>query len=351
MSTLVRFLTPLRELEGHRLGAGGALYAAWIALVGQPTDAATEAWPILVLDAVSPLIGLVLVGEGVVRFGLLMVSRRRGEKEWMKVMASTYRNHVVLCGLGHLGFRVLEQLLKRGADVVAIERDPACRYLAQAKGTGIPVLVRDMKDDLALIDAGVRTARAIVIASNDDMANIEVALDARRMNPGIRVLMRMLDQQVATKIREVFAVDAAFSASALAAPVIAAMTGDVSVLASFTVAGVDSIPAEVTAGSGLLAGLTVAEAEARYHVGVLALTRGGHHSPPATGGDTVLAEEDGLVVSGLAEPVSTILGLVAPPRGRARCRLVRVRGADWQSAATSGSIRVVTRPTRAQVVV
>ena len=134
------------------------------------------------------------------------------------------------------------------------------------------------------------------------------------MNPGIRVLMRMLDQQVVTTIREVFAADAAFSASALAAPVIAAMTGDVPVLVSFAVVGVDFLAAEVTAGSGFLAGLTVAEAEARYHVRVLALTRGGHHSPPATGGDTVLAEGDRLVVSGPAEPVSTILGLVTPPR-------------------------------------
>ena len=28
----------------------------------------------------------------------------------MRVMASTYRDHVVLCGIGHLGIRVLEEL-------------------------------------------------------------------------------------------------------------------------------------------------------------------------------------------------------------------------------------------------
>jgi voltage-gated potassium channel len=63
----------------------------------------------------------------------------------------------------------------------------------------------------------VAVARAIVIASNDDHANLEVALDARRMNPGIGVVRRLFDQQVATKIKPAFTVDEVFSVSALAA--------------------------------------------------------------------------------------------------------------------------------------
>ena len=51
-----------------------------------------------------------LVGEGIVRLSMLVISKEQGERKWMKVMASTYRDHVVLCGLGHLGFRILGQL-------------------------------------------------------------------------------------------------------------------------------------------------------------------------------------------------------------------------------------------------
>jgi voltage-gated potassium channel len=308
VSTLVRSVTPLRDLQGHPPGFGGALYAAWIALVGQPTDNAAEPWPVLALDAVSPLVGLVLVGEGVVRFGLLMVSRRRGEKEWMKVMASTYRNHVVLCGLGHLGFRILEQLLARGEEVVAIERDPSSRFMPQAKDTGIPVLVRDMKEDQALLDAGIASARAIVIASNDDMANLEVALDARRMNPEIRVLMRMFDQQIATKIRSAFAVDVAFSASALAAPVVAAMVGNTPVLASFKVSEVGFLTVELTVPRALVS-LSVAAVEERHQVRVLALTRAASHTPQLVTGEVVLAESDRLLLAGPAERVTALMEL------------------------------------------
>jgi hypothetical protein len=216
-------VTPLESLAGRRPDLPSSLFAAWMALLGQQAFNVTDVWYLMVVDAVFPLLGLVLIAEGAVRLGLLMFSRRHGEKEWMMVKASTYRDHVVLCGLGNLGFRVLEQLLAQGAEVVALERDPTCRFLAQAKAFGVPVLERDMKDDRTLLDAGVAYARTIVIATNDDMANLEVALDARRLNPKIRVIMRLFDQQIATKIKAAFAVDEAFSASALAAPTVVAM--------------------------------------------------------------------------------------------------------------------------------
>src|SRR6185436_18950844 len=127
------------------------------------------------------------------------------------------RDHVVLCGLGHLGFRVLEQLIASGIPVVVLEKDERGRALPAAKAMGAPILIRDMKEDQSLIDAGIRHARAVIIATNDDMANLEVALDSRRLNPAIRVVMRLFDQQIAQKISGALSIDVAFSSSALAA--------------------------------------------------------------------------------------------------------------------------------------
>ena len=141
----------------------------------------------------------------------------------MTVTASTYRDHIVLCGLGHLGFRILISCWRPRSAVVALEKDADARFLADAKATGVPVLVRDMQEDQALIDAGVQHARAIIIATNDDMANLEVALDARRMNPKIRVIMRLFDQRMADKFKEAALIDEAFSPAALAAPIVAEM--------------------------------------------------------------------------------------------------------------------------------
>ena len=215
-------MTPHAALSGNRPDWLLSVYGAWTALLGQAVFNPPQTWVLEVLHAVYPIVGFIVLGEGIVRFALLMTSRRRGEREWMKVMASTYRDHVVLCGLGHVGSRVLESLRAAGAEVVAIERDAASRFAAAARAAGTPVLASDMRDDAVLIEAGVPSARCIVVATDDDLANLEVALDARRMNPRIRVLLRFYDQRMAAKIQAAFGIEEAFSSAALAAPVIAA---------------------------------------------------------------------------------------------------------------------------------
>jgi len=200
---------------------------------------------------------------------------------------------------------VVQELVAGSVSVVAIEKDPEARFLAQAKVMGIPVLVRDMKDDDALREAGVEHARAIVVATNDDMANLEVALDARRMNPRIRILMRLFDQQIAAKISQPLAVDVAFSSSALAAPIVAAMTLGARVLASFGVAGVPHVTAEVTA-DGKLAGRQLAELEERHGIRVLARGRHPDIRDTAQTAGTPVAAGEVLVVYGSAARVGAM---------------------------------------------
>lgn len=214
-------ITPHKNLGGARPDTLMSLYGAWSALYGQALFNPPEAWYLGLLHGVYPLVGFVLLGEGVVRFALLMTSRRRGEREWMRVMASTFRDHVVLCGLGHLGSRILEQLEADGADVVVVERDAASRFAVEAKERGTTVLVSDMRDDRVLEEAGIATAQCVIAATNDDMANLEVALDARRMNPKIRVLIRFFDQRIGAKIKDAFDIEVAFSSASIAAPIIA----------------------------------------------------------------------------------------------------------------------------------
>jgi hypothetical protein len=216
-------ITPHASLGNRPPPLFTALYGAWMALFAQPILSPPETWYLALLCGVYPLLGFGLVGEGVVRIGLLVVSKTHGEKEWMRVSASTHRDHIVLCGLGHLGYRILKQMLAAKMPIVALEKEPTARFLNDAKATGVPVLVRDMKEDQALIDAGVKHARAIIIATNDDMANLEVALDARRLNPHIRIIMRLFDQQIADKFKEAKLIDEAFSPAALAAPIVADM--------------------------------------------------------------------------------------------------------------------------------
>jgi voltage-gated potassium channel len=297
VGTILFRITPHAAFGGKPPPLMTCAFSAWLALFAQPILSPPETWYLALLGGIYPLLGFGLVGEGLVRLGTLMLSRARGEKEWMKVMASTYRDHIVLCGLGHLGYRILGALTATDARVVCIEKQPDARFLEDAKATGVPILVRDMKEDQALLDAGIEHAHTVIIATNDDIANIEVALDARRFNPKIRVIMRMFDQQIADKVKDAFYIQEAFSSAALAAPIVAAMAHGTGVLAAFRINGIQHVTAELSIEDGsALAGRTIAEIERAHEARVLAHTAGGAEPVTPPRADAAVRAGDKLVV-------------------------------------------------------
>ena len=297
------------DLEGRRRTLDVAMYATWMAMLAQPIKSPPDAWFLRLLCGTYPVIGAIVVGEGVVRLAILMVSRRQGEKEWMKVQASTYRDHAVVCGIGRLGVRVIQQLTAAGVDVVAIERREEARFLPQAKATGVPIIIGDMKEDQTLMAAEIQHAKVVIIATNDDIANLEVALDSRRLNPKIRVVMRLFEQSIAQKISNAFLVDVAFSDSALAAPMVTAMSLGAKVTGTTMIAGIPHVTAELRVEEeSPLAGKRIEEVERGYCCKVLARTprSGPVQLPPA--GNTPVVADDVLVVHSPSSQLATLAG-------------------------------------------
>ena len=146
------------DAAGHHIPIPIAIYDAWMSLLVQPYLDPLH-WYVGAIHMLYPILGFTIIGEGIVRLALLVVSKRQGEKEWMRVLASTYRDHVILCGLGHLGIRVLQQLLAQGMDVVVLEQNENGKFVSQGKALGVPIIHHDMKDDEALIQAGIKHAR------------------------------------------------------------------------------------------------------------------------------------------------------------------------------------------------
>ena len=94
-------------------------------------------------------------------------------------MASTYSGHVVICGMGSVGYRVTQELLRVGREVVGTEIDPECRFVERAKTLGVPVLICDARRHENLLKAGVKHADAIIPCTDDELANLDIALSAR----------------------------------------------------------------------------------------------------------------------------------------------------------------------------
>lgn len=221
---LFRALEPER---GHSLSR--AVYYTWVLMFGQPPEDFPTSGVLQAMFFVVPLVGLLVILEGLVDFTLLLRDRRRAERSWCRVMAASLSNHVIVVGLGKLGYRTYRLLRELGEAVVVIERSPENQFLDDIRRDGTPLFVGDARREAILEEASVATAKSIIAATNYDLVNLETALDARRMNPSIRVVMRMFDQNMADKVRAGFNIQVAMSQSAISAPafVTAALEGPI----------------------------------------------------------------------------------------------------------------------------
>ena len=283
------------EHEGKRLTFPHALDAVYFMLLANPTIEFPSERPwIGALFFLLPPLGFVVFADGVARLFLLMLAREQQSKEWISVLASTMKGHVVLCGLGHVGYRVLGQLRALGIPHVVIEQAEQGNFLKLARNEGTPVIHDDARSVEVLKAANIEQAQAVVCCTNDDLANLDVALDARRLNPTIRVVLRMFDDNLARKIEGAFGIQVAFSTSALSAPAFAMAALDPSILHGFYVGERLYVVARLVIGAEL-AGTTLEQLHDRRAISVLELERGGRVQAGLALG-TALAEADQVVI-------------------------------------------------------
>jgi Trk K+ transport system NAD-binding subunit len=135
--------------------------------------------------------------------------------------------HIIVCGIGNVGYRVVEELLEQGEKVVVIERSADNPFIATARRQGVPVIVGDATVPVVLRQAHAVTARAVIAATSKELINLEIGLLVRELNPQQRVVLLVVDQHLAQTLREAANVRLAVSIPALAAPAfVAALLGD-----------------------------------------------------------------------------------------------------------------------------
>ncbi len=232
-------------------------------------------WPLRAFYFLMPIIGIGLLAQGVADFGVLFFNRRARGKEWEMAVASTFSNHVVLVGLGHLGYRVVHHLHSLEQDVVAIDIHPQPDIAASVRSLGVPVLTDDATREAALVVAGIRKARAIILCTQQDGLNLQVAMKARALNPEIRVVIRIFDDEFAKELTKQFGFKA-ISNSATASPLFAAAAAGVDMTHPIVIEGqaLSLARLQVAAGSQLT-GKTVGEIEREFEVSVVVLRNAG----------------------------------------------------------------------------
>lgn len=130
-------------------------------------------------------------------------------------------DHVIVCGLGTVGYRVLQELRRVAPSTVAVDAG-ASNLSNEALRGGATVISGDARQGDAFRRANAEAARSIVVATSDDLVNLEIALSAREANPRARIVVRLFDEDFASRVRSTFDIDYALSPAALAAPAFAA---------------------------------------------------------------------------------------------------------------------------------
>lgn len=188
-------------------------------------------------------------------------------------VASTMKDHIVLVGLGHLGYRIVQKLHEMGRNIAVVELNTTQHTVAAVREMGIPVIEEDARNAIALEGANIRLAKTIILASQNDAMNLQIALKARSLNPKIQVVIRIFDEDFAHALQDQFGFTA-LSATEMAAPVFAAAAAGADVTHPISIEGQQLSLARMTvAASSLLASKTVGYVEDNYHLNIILLRR------------------------------------------------------------------------------
>lgn len=129
---------------------------------------------------------------------------------------------IIVYGLNSIGYRIFCLLRNQEADVVGVNPHP------------IPhepeVLVGDLDAAETLKKAGIETARILIIAHGDDAVNLDILLQARLLNPQIRIINRLFNTSLGDRLDHTLPEHTTMSVAALSAPIFAfASMGDLAI--------------------------------------------------------------------------------------------------------------------------
>lgn len=256
----------------------------------------------------QPLLAVYIVGRGAVDFVRLFFNREERRDAWEAAVASTFRQHVIVIGIGHVGMRIIRTLVQMGFEVVAIDIEVSKDLNEDLREIGVPFVVGDARNVHVLEKAGLKHAKATIIATSDDHINLEVTMRVRDMNEDIRLVTRMWDHQLAQQIERFFDVEV-LSASDLAAPAFAGAAVGAEITQNLHIAGMEySMIRLIVRKDSFMDGLSVAGIQEDEHVDIVLLHKADDGVPNVhPNGREIVSAGDTIVLFASHERITEIV--------------------------------------------
>jgi voltage-gated potassium channel len=299
-------------IEGWTLLDSLYMVAITVTTVGfgevQPLSSAGRIFTILFL-----LVGVVGVAYTLRAVGEYILTSNAGQqlrKRRVKRMIERMRNHVVICGFGRVGQSAVSALIDSGQTIVVIERDE--RLAEQFLQADIPAIIGDATQDDTLRQAGIESAKGMIVSAGDDSVNLFIVLSARTLNPDLYIVARSVNSDNELKMRRAganrvvspYQLGGRYMANVLTRPHVTEFMGMVTLDS-----GIELWMEELKIGKdSSLAGHTVVEADLRRRTGaaLVALLRKSKGATLMPDENTQLEVGDELIVLGTREQLAKL---------------------------------------------
>lgn len=199
-----------------------------------------QTWGLKLFGILLTLIGTATISVLYAFITNFIVSRRI-EQTLGRHKATDMEDHVIICGLGSVGYQVMQGLLKQGHQVTVIEKNETGRFNSEAQSQGVPIIFGDARLPQVLKAVNLHRARAVAVMTSDDLANMETALSAHtefhkdesNRDRRLEVVLRVFDNNLAERVAKNFDIYKIFSPSALSAPYFVGAALDYEVISTF----------------------------------------------------------------------------------------------------------------------
>ena len=160
---------------------GGRLFTAFLIILGMG----------VLLYVVSNITAFIVEGE------LLKIFWRRK----MDKMISGMSGHYIVCGVGRVGYHIVQELRETKREVIAIDTEVDKLENLRNSFKDVPVLSGDGMDDELLKEAAIDRAAGVMVATGHDKDNLVITITARQLNPQLRIVTRCNDMRNLNKLK------------------------------------------------------------------------------------------------------------------------------------------------------
>ncbi len=276
-------------------------------MIMEPPSAVPAEWYLVLFWYLTPPMGIFILGLGAADFLRLFLNRHERRDVWGEAVAYTYRNHVIVFGAGHVGLRVIRELVAMAFEVVVIDNSPDPGLQDELEHLDVPLIIADGRQTSTLEKARLRDAQALVACTGNDHINLEVVMRARDLNPQMRIVLRAFDTEFANQIERFMNVQSVLSSSDLAAPAFAGAAVGIDITQTLLVNGIEYSMVRLVVESGsFLESHTVGQLQTDNDMDIVLYGRG-DQSEVQPDRELIVQAGDVLVIFAQHERILTII--------------------------------------------